>query len=413
VIDQAGIRAQALRRYEEYLSILAAGDPAAAAGVGPADGRPAADFFPVEIRFGKVKSGEASARWADLRDELRALREGSDEGGARSYRVEWEERVDRLAGTQRFPVRVFFPDAASLLSYLGKTREAERFVRDIGLIGAAVPELRLWAAKKPLRVVEHFGDWGRLAAVVRWMRAHPRPGIFAREVPAVEDTKFIERKKAVLRELLDLSLSETEVSPEASSFEDRFGLRKSEPLVRAAILDDVIARARFSGIADLSVPVSSLGTLLVPELTSVLVFENKASFSNADAFLTLPALRGCAALFGSGFAVGAVRAVPELAGKRLFYWGDIDTQGLRILSVVRGRFPGCRSVLMDEETFDRFPEYRTDAPEETAEEPRALDAAELALYRRLAAMPAGNRLEQERIPLSWARERLTLMFSES
>lgn len=397
MIDQAGIRAQALRRYGEYLSVLASGGDAAS-------------IFPVEIRFGKVKSGEASSRWADLRDELRSLREGADETGARSYRVEWEERSDRLAGTQRFPARVFFPEPAALLSYLGKTREAERFIRDLDLI-AAFPELRLWTEKKPLRVVEHSDDWDRLLSVVRWLREHPRPGIFTREVPAVEDTKFIERKKAVLRELLDAALDEEDIEPDSSSFEERYGLRKAEPLVRVAILDREIARTRLSGLADVSVPASDVGRLLFPEISTVVVFENKANFSNADAFLTLPALRGCAAIFGSGFAVAAFRATSALAGKRLFYWGDIDTQGLRILSVFRERFPACRSVLMDEATFDRFAEYRTDAPAENAEEPRALDDAELALYRRLSAMGTANRLEQERIPLAWARERLATSLS--
>jgi len=393
VIDQAGIRTQALRRYEEYLSLLASGGDEAA-------------FFPADVRFGKVKSGEASIRWAELRKELRALREGSDGDGARSYRIEWEERNDRLAGIQRLPVRIYFPDAASLLSYLGKTREAERFIADAGLIASAVPELRPWTTKKPHRIVEHAGDWDRLVAVVRWMLAHPRPGIFAREIPAVEDTKFIERKKAVLRELLDIALEGTAVAPEASSFEDRFGLRRIEPLVRVAILDEEIARSRLSGVQDLSVPASDLDRLLFPEIATVLVFENKASFSNADAFLTLPTLRGCAAIFGSGFAAASLGAAPGLAEKRLFYWGDIDTQGLRILASVRGRFPHCLSVLMDEQTFDRFPEYRTGTPAETADAPAALSVDERALYRRLAAAKAGNRLEQERVPLWWARERL-------
>jgi len=393
VIDQAGIRAQALRRYEEYLKILASGADAAA-------------FFPVDIRFGKVKSGEASSRWAELREELRSLREGSDESGSCSYRIEWEERNDRLAGIQRFPARVYFPDAAALLNYLGKAREAERFVRDVEAVASAIPPLRSWLSMKPLRVIEYSGDWDRLIAVVAWLQSHPRPNVFAREIPAVEDTKFIERNKSILRELLDCALDERWVDREGTAFESRYGLRKLEPLVRLSILDADIAKRHLSGIADLSVPVSRLNDILFPEISTVIIFENKASFSNADAFLTLPALRGCAAVFGSGFAVGAVGEASALAGKRLFYWGDIDTQGLRILSTLRGRFLHCRSVLMDEETFERFPEYRTDAPAETAEEPSALNDDERALYRRLAATKARNRLEQERVPVWWAREQL-------
>lgn len=394
MIDQAGIRAQALRRYAEYLSLIASGDEDAG-------------FFPVDIRFGKVRSEEAVTRWSDLREELRVLREGSDESGRRSYHIDWEERRTRLAGAQSLPVRLQFPDASSLLAYLGKTGEAARFAQDVKLLRDVLPELRSWAAKKPLRVVENGGDWDRLAYVVQWLRAHPRPRIFAREVPAVEDTKFIERKKGVLRELLDETLPRDAIAWEAADFNERYGLRRIEPVVRVSILDEKIARTRLSGLTDVSVPVCSLNRLLFSEITTVIVFENKASFANADAFLSLPSLRGCAAIFGSGFAVGSIRAAAELNDREILYWGDIDTQGFQILSLVREKFPRCRSILMDEETFDQFPEYRTDAPSTKVEDPRALTPEELSLYHRLSRLPKQNRLEQERIPIRWARERLS------
>ena len=116
-------------------------------------------------------------------------------------------------------------------------------------------------------------------------------------------------------------------------------------------------------------------------------------------------MKGCAAIFGSGFAAGVIRQSEALKNRRLLYWGDIDTQGLRILSLVKESFPSCRSVLMDEETFDRFPKYRTDAPAETAGEPQALSLQELSLFRRLAMLEKNNRLEQERIPLYWVRRK--------
>jgi len=408
MIDQSNIRHQASRRYLEYLSLLA-------------DGGEVPAFFPVELRFAKVKSGEAVARWSDLRGELLSLREASSESGAASYSIEWEERNDRLAGTQRFPVSIYFPDADSLLGYLGKIREATRFQQDFGRIVAAFPELRAWVAAKPRLVVDHAGDWDRLLAVIRWFRDHPHPGIFAREIPAVEDTKFIERKRGVLRELLDLVLPAAAVNRGTGDFDGRFGLRNVEPLVRIAVLDTEVAHTRFAGLRDISVPVSAVDRVLVPELTTIIVFENKSSFSNADAFLSLPAMAGCAAIFGSGFAAGALCAVTALAGRNLFYWGDIDTHGLRILSLVRARFPACRSVLMDEETFERYPEFRTDAPPDRAFRtpclgdvsrndpagvPCALTEEEQILYRRLAALSKANRLEQERIPVAWAREKL-------
>lgn len=122
--------------------------------------------------------------------------------------------------------------------------------------------------------------------------------------------------------------------------------------------------------------------------------------------LTPDSERGTVAIFGSGGAARSLGAAAWLASRRLGYWGDNDSQGLRILSGFRTSFPGTESILMDEETFDRFPDYRTDAPADEAREPENLRPDEVSLFRRLVCLPSGNRLEQERIPYEFARRRL-------
>ena len=386
------IRRQAERRYKDYLAAVVSGS----------------DPFPVDIRFAKVRPGELSERYGDLRGEIADLRARSDEGARPSYSIAWEERADRRAGRQKFPARIFFADAASLLGFLKKDAEAERFRTDCAAILGAFPGLRAWAARRPERIVACAGEWERILVVLRWLVEHPRPGIFAREIPVVEDTKFVERNRAILRELLDLLLPETAVDVEGRTFEERFGLARAEPLVRLRFLDDRIATERLSGVSDLSVPVGGLRRLGFPELQTLIVVENKTSFSNLDVFLTLPRLSGAAAVFGSGFAVGALDRCSWMADRRILYWGDIDTHGLRILAAFRGAFPRARSVLMDEPTFDRFPELRCDAPRDLGGPPQGLRDDEAALYSRLAALPARNRIEQERIPVRWALEGIGL-----
>lgn len=384
------IRRQAERRYRDYLSSLVAGS----------------DPFPVEIRFAKVKPGEISRRYGELRSELAALREGSDEGGRPSYRIEWEDRSDRLAGKQTYPARVRFPDAASLLGFLEKTGEEARFRTDLSAVLDTFPALRGWAEGHPERIVAHAGEWEGILAVLRWLLEHPRPGVFVREVPVVEDTKFIERNRGILRELLDMLLPPAAVDASGRNFEERFGLLRSAPLVRVRFLDQGIGARRFSGVADLSVPAGSLDRLNFPELRTLIVVENKASFSNLDVFLTLPRMTGAAAVFGSGFAAASLAACAWMAERRILYWGDIDTHGLRILARFRAAFGGTRSVLMDEPTFDRYPAFRADAPQDLGGPPDGLTEAEAALFSRLASLPARNRLEQERIPVAWASRRI-------
>lgn len=390
MIGPEEIRRTAQRRYREYLASLVRG----------------VDPFPVEIRFTKVKPGEAAERYGRLRKELAALRGASDEGGGPSYRVEWKERSDRKAGSQLFPSRIFFPGPASLLSFLGKQGEVDGFHVELKVVLGAFPNLKPWAARHPERVLAHQGDWERIVAVLRWFAEHPRPGLFIREIPAVEDTKFIEKNQGILRELLDQVLPAGVVDSEATGFEERYGLRKAQPTVRFRLLDRGIAARRLSGVRDLAVPVNEIQMLAFPELRTLIVVENKASFAGIEVFLTLPELPGAAAIFGSGFAVQALRACAWMRDRRILYWGDIDTHGFRILAGLRRSFPGVESLLMDEHTFDRFPHARTDAAQDLSNPPQGLREDESALFLRLARCTAGNRLEQERIPHWWAAQRL-------
>ncbi len=395
MISPADIGDRARRKYRDYLRSIVEKTA----------------FFPLEIAFTKAKPGEAAKRWSDLHTELEQLRGDSAESRpGKSYVVEWEERRDRLAGNQNFPARIYFPDEQSYLAFIGKAKEAARFRADAAVITGAFPELAPWVATKPLRAVEYSGHWPDLLAVVRWFKDYPASGLYLREVPAVEDTKFIERNKAVIRELLDLVApsSVPADSAERQSFEARCGLRTAAPLVRVRILDKSIAEARLSGIEDLAVPADRFALLGFDDIERVLVIENKASFGSADVFLTTPSLKRTMAIFGSGYAAAALQSAPWLASRRLLYWGDIDTHGFRILAAFRLSFPAVQSVLMDDATFERFPEYRSDAPPDRAPEPPGLTPDELKLFRRLASFSDQNRLEQERIPLAFARSELTV-----
>ncbi len=411
------LAAAAKRRYRDYLRAVARGE----------------GFFPLELPFKPAKPGEAARRWAELRAELERLVVASAETrpGA-SYLLRWEERNDRLAGAQRLPSGAYFPDEGSYLSFLGKGAEARRFKRDLALILAAFPELAAWVARRPERIAAAADRWEDLIKAAVWFRDNPASGLYLREVPAVEDTKFIENNEAILDEILaELAAAATEAAapeapaadePEAEaagrdeassprplrrrSFAERHGLRRPEALVRVRILDAELASARLLGIRDLALPPSELARLELPELTSALIVENKASFSNLELFLSTPAMRGAVAIFGSGYAAG-LAALPWLASRRVVYWGDIDSHGLRILAGLRRRLPSARSVMMDEATFERFGRFRSDAPHDLALAPEGLSADELALFLRLAALNKANRLEQERIPQAYASAALT------
>jgi hypothetical protein len=248
--------------------------------------------------------------------------------------------------------------------------------------------------------------WQDLVKVLQWFEHHPRPGAFVREIPAVEDTKFIERNRSLLRELLDLVLPLDSVNRDGQTFEERFGLRQPESLVRVRFLDRAIAARYLSGIEELAVSARELARMGFPEVAVVIIVENKASFTNLDVLLSLPEIPGALAIFGSGFATLAFKECRWMGQRRVLYWGDIDTHGLRILAGLRRHFPNVESILMDHETFDRFPGFRSTSPPDVPAAPTGLTLAEQSLYTRLAGMAAGNRLEQEWIPGWWASARI-------
>jgi len=102
------------------------------------------------------------------------------------------------------------------------------------------PQLLGWLAKRPLRALELVDEWNRLLEIVAWLQAHPRPGVYLRQVdiPGVH-SKFIEAHRGVLVELLDIVLSPEAIDSSStgmSQFAKRYGFREqtiTHPLPRS------------------------------------------------------------------------------------------------------------------------------------------------------------------------------------
>lgn len=127
-------------------------------------------------------------------------------------------------------------------------------------------------------------------------------------------------------------------------------------------------------------------------------------------------LRRASAYGGSGRAVSdAVPAVPALRDMRIVYWGDMDADGLEILSTLRESSIECDFHPDGLRAYDRYHRFGTDRTERSAKiamrEPKptpGLQSAERRLYERLCADKtiAYRRIEQERIPMRDAVDEL-------
>lgn len=146
--------------------------------------------------------------------------------------------------------------------------------------------------------------------------------------------------------------------------------------------------------------------------TVALIVENRDT-----AFYFPPTVPGGILLLGNGDAALTVIAAvaPMLADIHLRYWGDLDADGLRIVSRIRSRGHPVDTILMDCGTYDTYsrfgtnrdPSGKTITPGDPVPPP-LLTGPETELYLRLTdpAFTGHRRVEQERIPLQVAVDQL-------
>ena len=136
--------------------------------------------------FGKVR---------DWISELRTLQH---------YRIEMREVHHRVLGNNEVPVAVWIETLDDALAILGKAREVGCFASLVEHTRQRQPLLLDWLARKPLKALALAGVWNLLLDIVDWIKQHPRPGVFLRQIgiPGVH-SKFIEALRGILVQWLD------------------------------------------------------------------------------------------------------------------------------------------------------------------------------------------------------------------
>jgi hypothetical protein len=365
-------------------------------------------LFPLRLPLRRPDAKAMAERFDEVRTWIRSLDEGSRDRRGFGYAIEWQDINHRQLGRNRIPAAVLLPTEGDALRLIGKVREAEGFRELARQTEAQLPVLLLWLAKRPLRAMEHAGDWDRILAVLAWFRDHPNSNLYLRQIdiPNV-DTKFLEVRKGLISELLDLVLL---TSPEenhaqgVARFEERYGLRAKPPLVRFRLLDNRLA---VYGFSDLTVPVSEFAQF-ASQVRHVFVTENEING------LAFPAVPEALVIFGLGYSVDLLASARWMHDCNIFYWGDVDTHGFRMLDQLRARFPELQSLLMDRETLMTHHRSWGAEPMPYLGALTRLNENELALYDDLRFNRLGEnvRLEQELISFAWLQERLKLIVQE-
>jgi hypothetical protein len=358
----------------------------------------AAPLFPMTLRLRRPAPRDLSERFEEVRGWIRALEAGSTEG----YRIEWAEINHRQLGANRVPRAVEVATIEDALGLIGKQSAVARYAALVTETELACPALTAWVRRKPLAALEQADDWKRLMAVVGWFAAHPRPGIFLRQVDlASVDTKFVEARRGLIAELLDEALPPEFVDGACSptrQFEARYGLSSKPTLIRFRLLDPSLA---LHGLMDVTTPASEFA-LLRPSVQRVFITENE---TNA---LALPFTPGSLAIFGLGYGLDRLGSIEWLRDKVIWYWGDIDTHGFAMLDRLRALLPDTRSFLMGEDVLLAHRSLWGTEDVQYGGRLERLTAAEQCVFEALRAgtWAPRLRLEQERIGFRWVEQAL-------
>lgn len=142
--------------------------------------------FPRRLTLKGPSSSELTDRFDQGRSWIADLRRGSH------YRVVMREVRHRILGANRVPDEIWIDTLDDALALIGKRRDAERFAQLAAITRNRRPSALPWLARHSLKALELADRWPLLLDIVDWIRAHPRPGVYLRQIdiPGVH-TKFL------------------------------------------------------------------------------------------------------------------------------------------------------------------------------------------------------------------------------
>jgi hypothetical protein len=340
-------------------------------------------------------AGPSPGELGDHFDEARAWVSGWHQAGdrLRAFRVTTRRVGGRTIGANELPERIWIDSYDDLWRLLDK-RSHVRLFDDLRIRTAEqLPALVEWTIHNPMRVLAEADHWLKLVRTAKWIADHQRDDAYLRQAPVHGvDTKFIERHRGTLAELLDWLLPPDRINGAAtrSQFEARYGFAAKPSMVRFRTLDPV--HLLVAGVRELCVRTEEF-SLVAPDADTVYIVENEITY------LAFPQVRDAVLLFGNGYALSGFAALPWLCQRRVVYWGDLDTHGFAILNLLRAYLPETESLLMDETTLLAHKDQWVTESKPTKATLTNLTPEEARTYSALINNQHGIavRLEQERV----------------
>lgn len=377
--------------------------------------------FPMQISLKPPKGNAALNNISHFQEFVDSWKSFCEQAECESKQgnVCWDTVTFRSLSEQKVPTYLTIPDISSLARMLGDAEEQQLKdwqSRILCIFDSLSIELTKRTAHpiRPTYERELFStlianletlsgfsdsDMELLVKLIPQLQMGMGHGCYLRALPVIfVDTKFIEKYlrfiESVTAAVIDCSAKEIGLL----SWLDCRDKPKDWLLVKP------LCKNSTDSLGGLPLLRMSSETLLDFELPAknILVIENEQSC------LSLDNIPDTIAVSGGGKNVSWMRA-DWLANKRVAYWGDIDSEGLGILSDVRSKLSTITPLMMDSEVVEAYRDRMVDEPESVTREPVALTDRELMLFRMLRNGDYGStRLEQERLPMDFVYEKVRL-----
>lgn len=340
--------------------------------------------FPITKALGAPSGNKASANLERFRSFVLSW-----DAVEPKHLVCWEVRQLRGLGQQRVPTHIRLPSMDELAAFVGGKMQ-QQWVTLRERIQAAPSQWQpAWRLAAPELLAMDQASIEQINRVLLQLETVRGGAPYLRGLPfRGVGTKVVESHLALINKLADAHTN-GEVS-EAGGLIAWLGVNPKPSdwlLVRA--LDDAVADG-LCGVSTLRMSGQSLRTARLPGNT-LFVVENEISV------LALPAIPGGLAVGGSG---GNLQWIADVGPRfdRVIYWGDIDVDGLALLSQARALYPPTVSMLMDEAIVTEFGDlgYTYPAGREYTVHPEVLTPGEMQALAWAQRTPR-HRLEQEKL----------------
>ncbi|WP_019673659.1 Wadjet anti-phage system protein JetD domain-containing protein [Psychrobacter lutiphocae] len=337
--------------------------------------------------------------------------------------VQWQQNGFRHFAEQTIPTKIIIPNIEALVKILGTSaqNQLKRWQHKLGFIHSHLYKVMPtvfdtstlsddWqttlfnALIDRLQTVDNMNDseLELLIKVIPQLQPNMGTGLYLRALPIhYVDTKFIETYDTLITTILE-AFYPNQVKPIGLSrwlgcLDKPNGWLLVRPLCKQT-------QAKLGGLPILRLPTDTLYNHPLPA-NHILVVENEQSC------LALPygieATKDTIAIAGGGKNVNWMNA-DWLQQRTVGYWGDIDSEGLAILSQARAYCPHLTALMMNKQTVLKFDVRMVNEPESKHLAPSHLTEEEAILFTELRQGNYENkRLEQERLPSDYINKALS------